>query len=433
MHTRLRATTDTPFFEEEHRTLAARLEQFARAQIAPDSEEVPDYRGRALEFVRRLGAEGWLRYVVPQRYGGVHENLDVRSVCLIRRGLARYSSLADTMFAMQGLGSYPISLSGSEQLRQRFLPPVARGEWVATFALTEPQAGSDAASIQTLARREGASYVLDGTKRFISNAGIADFYVVFAKTDPAQGRRGISAFVVERNSPGLKMTRSLELIAPHPIGEFELDHCRVPAENLLGREGEGYSILQQTLEVFRATVGAAAIGLAERSLEEAIAYCLARVQFGKTLSEFQGLRFQLAEMATELEAARLLVFQAAWKLDKARCQDSSTLSAKSRGDRRTLVLASSMAKLQATETAQRVIDQALQLHGGLGVLKGSVVERLYREVRALRIYEGTSEIQKEIIAHQLIEEERESHQPSAAEANDISESEAPVARKRTGL
>ena len=387
------------FFDPEHTALQAEVEEFARTEIEPRSAEQPDYIAQAFDFVRRLAARGLLRYVVPQAHGGVHPRLDIRSLCLIRRGLARSSSLADTMFAMQGLGSYPITLAGSEELQRRFLPRVATGEAIATFALTEPEAGSDAAGIQTTARREGEEYVLDGTKRFISNAGIADFYVVFAKTDPAQGRKGISGIVVEKDRPGFRMTRQLELIAPHPIGEFELRGCRVPAGNLLGREGEGYSILLRTLESFRTTVGAAALGMAERALAEATFYLKTRRQFGQMLSEFQGLRFSLAEMATELEAARLLVFQAAWRLDQAGRGLAGEPSAKSDP---ALVLASSMAKLYATETAQKVIDGALQLHGGLGVLKGTVVERLYREIRALRVYEGTSEIQKEIISRQLL-------------------------------
>ena len=394
-----KAMTKSIFFEEEHQTLITQVEEFARAEIEPRSAEQPDYMAQARDFIRRLAGQGLLRYVVPRAYGGVHPRLDIRSLCLIRRGLARYSSLADTMFAMQGLGSYPITLAGSEELKRQFLPRVANGEFIATFALTEPQAGSDAASIQTTARREGSEYILDGTKRFISNAGIADFYVVFAKTDPAQGRKGISGIVVERNRPGFQMTRQMEVIAPHPIGEFDLRGCRVPVENLLGQEGEGYSLLLRTLESFRTTVGAASVGMAERALHEATAYAKSRVQFGKTLSEFQGLRFMLAEMATELEAARLLVFQAAWNLDQARRDRPEEAAAATDKE---LVLSSSMAKLYATETAQQVIDRALQIHGGLGVLKGTVVERLYREVRALRVYEGTSEIQKEIIAHQLL-------------------------------
>jgi acyl-CoA dehydrogenase len=385
-------TEPSQFLDPVHLELAARVDQFARAQIEPRSAEESDYIAQARELLKRSAAEGLLRYVAPSPYGGLHPQVEIRSLCLIRRGLARYSSLADTMFAMQGLGSYPITLAGSDALKHKFLEPVTTGEAIATFALTEPLAGSDAASIRTVARREGGEYILDGEKKFISNGGIADFYVVFAKTNPELGRKGMSAIVVEKDRPGLR-TKALEVIAPHPIGEVHLQGCRVPAENLLGREGEGYSIMMRTLESFRTTVGAAALGLGERALLEASSYTKGRVQFGKPLAEFQGLRFMLADMATELEAARLLVFQAAAKLDAARSsgrEDSSS------------VLASSMAKLYATETAQQVIDKALQMHGGTGVLKGTVVERLYREIRALRVYEGASEVQKEIIAHQLL-------------------------------
>lgn len=389
----------TTFLEAEHLALAEQVEEFARAKIASRPAEESDYLAQSLDFVKQLAGAGLLRYTVPRAFGGCLPQVDIRSLAVVRRGLARHSSLADTMFAMQGLGSYPITLAGSEALKQKFLPRVASGDSIATFALTEPLAGSDAAGIQTTARRDGDHYLLEGSKKFISNAGVADFYTVFAKTDPAQGRKGISAIVVEKDTPGLE-TRPLELIAPHPIGEVRLQACRVPAENLLGREGEGYSLLMRTLESFRTTVGAAALGMAERALEEALRYVESRVQFGKTLSEFQGLRFMLADMATKVEASRLLVFQAAGKLDRAR---SGKLPAEgSSAGERSAVLASSMAKLYATETAQQVIDQALQLHGGSGVLKGAVVERLYREIRALRVYEGTSEIQKEIIAHQLL-------------------------------
>ncbi len=382
------------FLTPDHQALAERVEKFSRDRIALTSAPEKHYIAEAIDNLKEIAGEGLLRYVVPGSHGGKFGAVDIRSLCLIRRGLSRYSALADSMFAMQGLGSYPITLAGSESLKRRFLPRVSAGTAIAAFAVTEPQAGSDAASLQTSAQRTGADYVLNGTKKFISNAGIADFYVVFAKTDPAQGRKGISAFVVEKDAPGLRMTQSLELIAPHPIGEFRLEGCRIPAENLVGLEGEGYSIMMRTLESFRTTVGAAALGLAERALEEATAYARKRVQFGKTLSEFEGLRFMLAEMATQVEASRLLILQAASKLDSVPAADRKNDSS--------LVLSSSMAKLFATESAQRVIDRALQIHGGMGVLKGSTVERLYREIRALRVYEGTSEIQKEIIAHQLL-------------------------------
>ncbi|MBI2820151.1 MAG: acyl-CoA dehydrogenase family protein [Acidobacteria bacterium] len=388
------------YLDPSHISLDEQVEQFASREIEPRSTEQADYIPQAFDFLKRMASEGLLRYVAPAAYGGVHPHLDIRSLCLIRQGLARHSGLADTMFAMQGLGSCPITIAGNEEQKQRFLPKVVRGEAVATFALTEPEAGSDAAGLRTTARREGNEYRLDGSKRFISNAGIADFYVVFAKTDPEQGRKGISAIVVEKDRPGLT-TRAQEVIAPHPIGEVIFSNCRVPAENLLSAEGEGWSILLRTLESFRTAVGAAALGMGERALIEASSYMKTRVQFGKTLSEFQGLRFGLAEMAMELEAARLLVYQAAWSLDFARKTGVSGGGA-SKATERALILSSSMAKLYATEAAQRVIDRGLQMHGGLGVVKGSVVERLYREIRALRVYEGTSEIQKEIIAHQLL-------------------------------
>ena len=394
--------TLSTYLDPSHIALVERVEQFALREIEPRAAEQADYIPQAFDFLKRIAAEGLVRYVVPAAYGGVHPHLDIRSLCLIRQGLARHSALADTMFAMQGLGSCPITIAGNEDQKQRFLPKVARGEAVAAFALTEPEAGSDAAAVQTTARREGNEYRLDGNKRFISNAGIAAFYVVFAKTDPAQGRKGISAIVVEKDRAGLT-TRAQEVMAPHPIGELVFNNCRVPLENRLSAEGEGYSILLRTLESFRTTVGAAALGMGERALIEAASYSKTRVQFGKTLSEFQGLRFGLAEMATELEAARLLVYQAAWSLDYARKTGiTGGGSDAAKGAERALILSSSMAKLFATEAAQRVIDRALQMHGGLGVLKGTVVERLYREIRALRVYEGTSEIQKEIIAHQIL-------------------------------
>jgi alkylation response protein AidB-like acyl-CoA dehydrogenase len=387
-----------PFFDSQHLSLARQVEQFASTTITAHSAE-EDYVRKAKEDLRQIAREGLTRYTVPAEYGGAMSHVDIRSLCVIRRGLAYHSSLADTMFAMQGLGSYPITLAGGEQLKRTFLPRVASGEAIAAFAVTEPQAGSDAAAIETTASRSGNSYILNGAKKFISNAGIADFYVIFAKTDPDGGRKGISAFVVERDTPGLTKVQPQELIAPHPIGEFRMQACKVPAENRLGAEGEGFSIMMRTLESFRTTVGAAALGLAERALKEGLAYAQRRVQFGKALSEFQGLRFMLAEMATEIAASRLLVFHAAWKLDQARLSSDKCGGGQ---DPASVPLASSMAKLFATEAAQRVIDHALQIHGGTGVLRGTVVERLYREVRALRVYEGTSEIQKEIIARHLL-------------------------------
>lgn len=376
-----------PFLIEEHHELASAVKQLAEREIEPRALEDEREEERAREFVRLMAAEGLLRYVVPQAYGGMFSSLDSRSLCLIREGLAYASGLADTMFAMQGLGSYPITLAGSEELKRRYLPRVASGEAIAAFALTEPEAGSDVAALQTAAWPEGDQYELSGTKTFISNAGVADFYVVFARTNPDPGSKGISAFVVEPSLPGFAVEAKLELIAPHPIGVLRFERCRVPPENRLGDEGHGFQIAMQTLDVFRATVAAAAVGMARRALDEAISYSRRRVQFGRPIAEFQGIQFKLGEMATELEAARLLVYRAAWKKDQ--------------GAER-VTQESAMAKLYATEMAQRVIDEAVQIHGGMGVVKGIAVERLYREIRALRIYEGTSEIQKLVIARELL-------------------------------
>ncbi len=297
------------------------------------------------------------------------------------------------MFVMQGLGSRGIALAGSDDLKERCLPGVARGERVAAFALTEPEAGSDVSAIATRATRDGDVYRLDGTKTFISNAGLADVYTLFARTDDGPGREGITAFAVEAGAPGLRVSERVTISAPHPIGTLELAGCRVPAANRLGAEGTGFDLALSVLDFFRPTVGAAAVGLARRALDESVARCRQRMQFGRPLAAFQAVRFKLADMALSLEAARLLVMRAAAMIDRPG-------GSASREVRR----ASSMAKLYATEAAQRIVDEAVQLHGGLGVVRGQTVERLYREVRALRIYEGTSEIQRLVIAASLLKE-----------------------------
>ncbi|MBI4488052.1 MAG: acyl-CoA dehydrogenase family protein, partial [Deltaproteobacteria bacterium] len=289
---------------------------------------------------------------------------------------------------MQALGSYPITIAGNEQQKSRYLPPIARGEAIAAFALTEPQAGSDISSMETRAMRRGKEYLLTGVKRFISNAGLAQTYVVFASTDPEKKAKGISAFVVEADTPGFVFKEKTSLLSPHPIGVIAFEECRIPKTQLLGSEGEGLKIALATLDTLRCTVGAAAVGLAQRALEEAIRYSQSRHQFGQELAQFQGIQFKLADMATELEASRLLVYQAAWMNDRGQ---------------KGLTQKSSMAKLFATEAAQRIVDQALQIHGGMGVVVGTPVEKLYRDVRALRIYEGTSEIQRIVIARTLLE------------------------------
>jgi acyl-CoA dehydrogenase len=374
---------DLPVFEERHRRLAEVTLDFNRRRVR-EATRLDNEDDEAKRLVHQLGADHLLEFAAP---GTADQPLDIRSLCIIREHLSYESSMADLMFAMQGLGSYPIALAGSERLKSKFLGSVRTGKCIAAFAITEPSAGSDVAAIQTTARRIGDSYLLDGCKTFISNAGLADFYTVFARTSNEPGTKGISAFVVERDLAGFEVEQRFELIAPHPIGRVRFKESRVPAANLLGDEGQGFKIAMQTLDAFRPTVGAAACGLAWRALDEAIAYSKRRVQFGKPIAEFQATRMKLAEMATELDAARLLVCRAAHAKDSGAAR---------------VTREAAMAKLFATEAAQRIVDAALQIHGGSGLVRGSVVEHLYRDVRALRIYEGTSDIQKLVIAGQLL-------------------------------
>ncbi|HEV8309073.1 MAG TPA: acyl-CoA dehydrogenase family protein [Methylomirabilota bacterium] len=341
------------------------------------------------ELARALGKEGIFPLLIPAAFGGSLEGpFRAMALCLVREALARTCPPAEELFAIQGLGSYPILLAGTEAQKAAYLPPLARGEQVPAFALTEPEAGSDAAALATRAERDGDGWRLTGEKRFISNAPVADLYVVFAKTAAERGTRGISAFLVPKGTPGLSGA-PMHTLAPHVIGELRFEGCRVPAASLLGPEHEGWRIAMGTLDVFRASVGAQAVGLARAALDLALAYARTRVQFGQPLTRFQLVQAKLADMATELRAARLLVYSA------ARLKDAGALR---------VTLESSMAKLYATEMAHRVIDQAVQLHGGLGVVRGSPIERLYREARAPRIYEGTSEIQRLIIARELLRE-----------------------------
>jgi acyl-CoA dehydrogenase len=377
-----------PFFTDAHRRLSDELEAFVRDHIAPMPHDERDVDGACRALVRSLGAAGVLRLCVPAPYGGAHERLDVRSLCLARETLGRAWGLADFAFAMQGLGSGPISLFGSDALKERYLPPVARGERIAAFALSEPDAGSDVAAMQTTARRVNGGYVIDGTKTWISNAGIADHYVVFARF-PQAGERGYAAFVVNADNPGLRVSERIDVIAPHPLGTLVFDGCRVDADALVGDAGAGMRVALGTLDVFRTTVGAAALGFARRALDEGVRWTAQRQAFGKPLRDFQLIQATLGEMALEVDASALLVYRAAWTRDSG-------------ADRVTREAA--MAKLYATEAAQRVIDAAVQLFGGRGVVSGAPVETLYREIRALRIYEGTSEIQKLVIAAQLLKE-----------------------------
>jgi acyl-CoA dehydrogenase len=371
-----------PFFEERHRKLAAEI-----GRLSGISDTPTDVDAKCRSLVRWLADAGLLRHTVPRAYGGASERLDVRTLCLVRESLARVDALADFAFAMQGLGSGAISLFGSEEQRSTYLPAVAEGRAIAAFALSEAAAGSDVAAIATTAERDGAGFVLNGAKTWISNGGIADFYVVFARTGEAPGAKGLSAFVVDADAPGLTIAERIELIAPHPLATLRLTDCRVPRARLLGEPGQGFRIAMATLDVFRPTVGAAALGLARRALDETLARAGSRQMFGGALAELQMVQGKLADMALAIDAAALLVYRAAW--------------AKDSGAER-ITREAAMAKLFATEAAQAVIDDAVQLHGALGVVAGHPVERLYREVRALRIYEGASEVQKVVIARQVL-------------------------------
>ena len=374
-----------PFFDPEHRNLAQTVATFVDQEIEPHSAAEDDVDGLAKYFVSILAQAGLLRYSVAA------SQLDVRSLCLIREALAYSSSLADLAFVMQGLGTYAVAKAAPEHVREFWLSRALEGKAIAAFALTEPEAGSDVAAIQTTARRDGETYVIDVRKRFISNAGIADFYTVFARTGTrSDGRAELSAFVVGSKMEGFAVVERTPLIAPHPIGEITFEGCRVPAEDMIGKEGDGFLLAMETLDTFRASVGAAACGMARRALDEAVRYASRRKQFGRPLAEHQLVQEKLADMVTELDAARLLVYRAAYLKDTTN---------------RRVTREASEAKLYATEAAGRIIDNAVQIHGGVGLVRGNIVEQLYRDVRALRIYEGTSEIQKLVIANQLLKEQ----------------------------
>jgi acyl-CoA dehydrogenase len=370
-----------PFFEERHRTLAGEIDAWAVKNVAHVDHHDVDKACRGL--VAKLGRDGWLKHTAP----GDGAPIDVRTLALVRETLARHSGLADFAFAMQGLGAGPISLFGSDAQRGEWLPKTRAGNAIAAFALSEPTSGSDVANISTTARRAGDSYVLDGEKTWISNGGIADLYVVFARTGEAPGARGLSAFIVRGDNPGLSIAERIEVIAPHPLARLAFKNCRVAASDLIGKAGEGFKIAMATLDAFRTTVGAAALGFARRALEETIKRAAQRQLFGAPLSELQMVQGHLADMAIEVDAAALLVYRAAWTKDQGAAR---------------VTREAAMAKLYATEAAQRVIDAAVQLHGGDGVRSGHPVEALYREIRALRIYEGASDVQKIVIARSLL-------------------------------
>jgi acyl-CoA dehydrogenase len=378
---------DWPFFDERHRALARDLGAWAAEHV---EEEHDDEAAACRALVLAMGEAGWLRLCVPAP-AGLHDRLDVRSLCLARETLGYHSALADFVFAMQGLGSGPISLFGTDEQKARWLPAVACGEAIAAFALSEAEAGSDVAALTTTARRDGDSWVLDGEKTWISNAGIADFYVVFARTGEA-GSHGLSAFVVPADTPEFAVTEQIPLIAPHPLGTLTFTGCRVPHSALIGEPGQGMRIALAALDVFRSTVGAAALGFARRAFDETLRHVRRRELFGGTLADLHVVQQKLATMATEIDASAGLVYRAAWTKDAG-------------AERVTKEAA--MAKAYATEAAQRVIDDAVQLFGGQGVTAGSIVERLYRDIRPLRIYEGATEIQHLVIARQLLREEDE--------------------------
>ncbi|MDX2009128.1 MAG: acyl-CoA dehydrogenase family protein [Myxococcaceae bacterium] len=367
------------FLTPEHLALKARAAESFRAldagQLHVDDEGL----------ARAVAAQGLYPYLVPATFGGARAQVEVLSVCVLREELAFRNAAADSLFAVQGLGSHPLVLAGTDAQRRELLPKVARGEVLFAFALTEPEAGSDVANLSTRAARTSTGFRLSGHKRFISNAGVATHYTVFART--GEGPRGLSAFLVPADAPGFRVSRQMELLGEHPIGELELNDCMLPADSLIGEEGQGMKLALSTLDVFRSTVGAAAVGMARRALEEALSYVKTRKQFGAPLAELSAVQALLADSAVELEASRLLVHMAATTKDQGQAR---------------ITYEAAVSKLFATEAAQRIIDRCLQVHGGNGVVKGFAVERLYRDVRALRIYEGASEVQRLVIARHLL-------------------------------
>lgn len=375
-----------PFFQASHRQLATKLDAWARVHLAGrDSPKDDTLDATCRELVALLAEAGWLRYTVPKASGGVHAEFDVRSLALIRETLTRHCGLADFVFAMQGLGSGAISLFGTSAQKKKYLPAVAAGKQIAAFALTEPKAGSDPASMVMTATRKERDYVLNGQKTFVSNGGLADFYTVFARTGEGAKAKGITAFVVDASTSGLEVVERIPVIAPHPLARLRFRNCRIPATAVLGQPGEGFKVAMATLDVFRITVAAAALGFAKRALQEASRRSKGRAIFGAPMMDLQMVQAMIAEMAVEVDAAELLIYRAAWQRDEKKERVTKEAA---------------MAKLYATEAAQRVVDMAVQIWGGMGVVTGQTVEKLYREVRALRIYEGASEVQKIIIARQ---------------------------------
>jgi alkylation response protein AidB-like acyl-CoA dehydrogenase len=372
-----------PFFTDRHRALYRDLTAWRDRHLEPldDADPAAACRG----YIAQLASGGWLQYAVPRAYGGALESLDVRSICLVRETLGYVSGLAEFAFAMQGLGSGPISLFGSEALKRKYLPRVADGSAIAAFAISEADAGSDVGAMRATARRDGDAIVLNGEKTWISNAGIASHYVVFCRW-PEAGDRGFIALIVDADTPGLRVTEAIDVMAPHPLGTVAFSECRVPADHVIGEPGKGMRVALGTLDLFRTTVGAAALGFSRRAFDDAVAHARRRRVFGQALSAFQLTQAAIADMATAIDASALLVYRAAWTRDQGAAR---------------VTREAAMAKMVATESAQQVIDRAIQLLGARGIVCGAAVERLYREVRALRIYEGTTEIQKMVIAGQV--------------------------------
>ena len=376
-----------PFFGDEHRQFGPALADWVEREVAQHINHA-DVDRSCRTLVRALGDAGWLKAVVPAAYGGLSEKLDVRRLCIARETLAWHDSLADFAFAMQGLGSGSISLFGSDETKAKYLPPVCEGRHIAAFALSEPEAGSDVSALATTATKDGPAHVrIDGIKTWISNGGIADHYVVFARTGEAEGAKGLSCFVVDAGTPGLEIAGRIDVIAPHPLATLRFTGCRVPLENRLGGAGEGFKVAMATLDIFRSTVGAAALGMARRALDEMLDRATTRHLFGAPLADMQLTQAALADGAIDIDAAALLVYRAAWEKDRGAAR---------------VTREAATAKAFSTEMAQRVIDRAVQLFGGNGVRAGVKVEALYREIRALRIYEGATEVQKLIIARELL-------------------------------
>jgi acyl-CoA dehydrogenase len=381
---------ELPFFNAGHQTLGREL----AAWVAQQQVDERDDRAACREWVRLLGQAGWLRYCVPAQYGGALPELDSRALVILRETLAFHSPLADFAFAMQGLGSGAITLAGTPAQKTRYLGAVAQGRMLAAFALSEADAGSDAGAMATRAVLSGAEVTIDGSKTWISNGGIADYYCVFAKTEPKAGTRGITAFIVDANTPGLDDSEHIEVMAPHPLATLKFTHCTLPASAQLGELNGGFKLAMRTLDIFRASVAAAALGMARRALAEAISYAQNRPMFGQRLADFQLTQAKLGEMAALIDAGAMLTYRAAWLRD---CVGTDAPAAA-----QAYTAAAAMAKMCATENAQRVIDMALQMHGGMGVKVGSKIESLYRDIRSLRIYEGATEVQQLIIGKSVL-------------------------------